>query len=154
VKGVFADTFYWIALTDPADPQFWEASALNDQLTGTTIFTTDEVLSEFLTFFAGHSRLRDRAARSVGILLSAPRCVCHSTEPRVLSCRAGSVSGEARQRVQPGRLHLHANHAARRTHRGPDKRPAFRARGFSRPVPVRAASNPPPCSSVPSVVIS
>lgn len=72
MKGVFADTFYWVALTDPADPRFGEASAPDDQLAGTTIFTTDEVLSEFLTFFAGHSRLRDRAARSVSILLQRP----------------------------------------------------------------------------------
>jgi uncharacterized protein len=72
VKGVFADTFYWIALTDTADSRYAEAVARDEELAGRTIFTTDEVLSEFLTFFAGHPRLRERAARSVRILLGRP----------------------------------------------------------------------------------
>jgi predicted nucleic acid-binding protein len=72
VKAVFADMFYWVALTDPGDPRYAEAVALDGQLAGTVIVTTDEVLSEFLTFFAAHSRLRDRAARSAGILLQRP----------------------------------------------------------------------------------
>ena len=70
MKAVFADTFYWIALTDPADPRYREAAAF--EIAGTIILTTDEVLSEFLTFFAGHPRLRDRAARTVSVLLQQP----------------------------------------------------------------------------------
>jgi predicted nucleic acid-binding protein len=75
VKGIFADTFYWVALTDPADPRYREAIALDDRLAGSTIFTTDEVLSEFLTFFAGDEWLRDRAARTVSMLLFEDRAV-------------------------------------------------------------------------------
>ncbi len=72
MKAVFADTFYWVALTNPADPQFQHALELDHELGGAAIFTTDEVLSEFLTFFAGDSWLRDRAARTVGLLLQDP----------------------------------------------------------------------------------
>lgn len=46
--------------------------ALADQFAGTTILSTDEVLSEFLTFFAGHPRLRERAARTVSALIQQP----------------------------------------------------------------------------------
>jgi predicted nucleic acid-binding protein len=43
---VFADTFYWIALTDPADEFHARACAFQEDLV-----TTDEVLTEYLTFF-------------------------------------------------------------------------------------------------------
>ena len=72
MKAVFADTFYWVALTNPADPQFGPALELDQELAGAAIFTTDEVLSEFLTFFGGDSWLRDRAARTVVMLLQDP----------------------------------------------------------------------------------
>ena len=69
---MFADTFYWVALTNPADARYQDAVAVDDMLTGATIFTTDEVLSEFLTFFAGDDWLRNRAARTVLELLNDP----------------------------------------------------------------------------------
>lgn len=52
MKAVFADTFYWVALTNPADPYNREAAAKSRELAQTTIVTTDAVLTEFLTFFA------------------------------------------------------------------------------------------------------
>ena len=51
-KVVFADTFYWVALTNPADSRYQEANAFDKSLAGTRIVATDEVLAEFLTFFA------------------------------------------------------------------------------------------------------
>lgn len=45
MKAVFADTFYWIALTVPTEAAHGQAS----QFTG-EIVATDEVLSEYLTF--------------------------------------------------------------------------------------------------------
>jgi predicted nucleic acid-binding protein len=69
VKAVFADTFFWVALTNPADPHYRDAVARAEALAGVEITTTDEVLSEFLTFFAADERLRNRAARSVSALL-------------------------------------------------------------------------------------
>lgn len=55
MKAVFADTFYWVALSNPADHRYRDALAFESELAGSALFTTDEVLSEFLTFFAGGS---------------------------------------------------------------------------------------------------
>lgn len=72
MKAVFADTFYWIALTNPADRHAQDASRLDDLLLGAAVYTTEEVLSEVLTFFAGDSWLRDRAVATVREILSDP----------------------------------------------------------------------------------
>lgn len=42
----FADTFYWIALTDPKDKSHDRARRITRD-----IVTTDEVLTEYLNFF-------------------------------------------------------------------------------------------------------
>jgi len=65
LRTVFADTFYWIALSDPADAGYRYALALEQELVGETIFTTEEVLAEFLTFFATHPWSRARASQTV-----------------------------------------------------------------------------------------
>ena len=72
MKSVFADTFYWVALTNLADARYRDANAADDIIAGATIFTTDEVLAEFLTFFAGDAWLRNRAAETVSRLLNEP----------------------------------------------------------------------------------
>jgi hypothetical protein len=46
VSAVFADTFYWIALTSPDDASHLDALGLDEILAGATIVTTDEVLTE------------------------------------------------------------------------------------------------------------
>ena len=43
---VFADTFYWVALTDPGDALYEQAAQIESQCAGRLIVTTDEVLSE------------------------------------------------------------------------------------------------------------
>ena len=65
MKAVFADTFYWIALSNPAETRYRDALALDAKMAGLLILTTDEVLSEFLTFFAGDRWLRERAIAAV-----------------------------------------------------------------------------------------
>jgi hypothetical protein len=50
VKTVFADTFYRIAITSPADAAHQKAQEVLDD-----IVTIDEVLTEYLTFFCGGS---------------------------------------------------------------------------------------------------
>src|SRR5689334_14118812 len=50
--GLFADTFYWIALTDLADSAHKRALALSSERADSPLITTDEVLGEYLTFFA------------------------------------------------------------------------------------------------------
>jgi len=72
VRAAFADTFYWVALTNPADPYYANVMARQDEIADASIFATDAVLSEFLTFFAADKRLRDRAGRTVEALLKDP----------------------------------------------------------------------------------
>ena len=72
MKAVFADTFYWVALTNPADSRYCDVDAFDDLLARATIFTTEEVLTEFLTFFAADAWLRQRAAETVRELITDP----------------------------------------------------------------------------------
>lgn len=72
MKAVFADTFYWVALTNPADSHNQVVMASAREIARTTIVTTDAVLTEFLTFFAENTHWRKRAARTVQALLDAP----------------------------------------------------------------------------------
>jgi hypothetical protein len=66
VKAVFADTFYWIALSNSAETRYRDARwRLTLKMAGLLLLTTDEVLSEFLTFFAGDGWLRERAIAAV-----------------------------------------------------------------------------------------
>ena len=70
MKAVFADTFYWVALTSIEDPAYLRAMALSRSLAPDTIIvTTDGVLCEYLAFFAGaRSSIRDQAGRQAGSL--------------------------------------------------------------------------------------
>ena len=52
MKAVFADTFCWVALTNPDDTRYRDAVAFDEVLEETIVFTTDEVLVEFLSFFS------------------------------------------------------------------------------------------------------
>lgn len=72
MKAVFADTFYWVALTNPTDPYHRQVLARSDDIVSTTIFTTDGVLTEFLTFFAENTHWRTRAGQTVRALFNAP----------------------------------------------------------------------------------
>lgn len=58
---IFADTFYWIALANPADASHSAARAFD--LTNQALVTTDEVLSDFLNYFA------DAGQRKRGIVV-------------------------------------------------------------------------------------
>jgi len=72
VSAVFADTFYWIALTNPADSHFQDVLEFDDLFSGGDVYTTEEVLAEVLTFFAAERRLRRRAVETVREILSDP----------------------------------------------------------------------------------
>ena len=59
----FADTFYWIALSNRRDQWYQRVQALNRTLTSRHFYTTEEVLGEFLDFCGGaSSETRRRAA--------------------------------------------------------------------------------------------
>ncbi|MFN0165401.1 MAG: type II toxin-antitoxin system VapC family toxin [Bryobacteraceae bacterium] len=65
---VFADTFYWIALTDSTDNAHERARRITDE-----IVTTDEVLAEYLTFFcAAPESIRSEVALTVEDILQDP----------------------------------------------------------------------------------
>ena len=65
---VLADTFYWIALTDATDDAHERACRITDD-----IVTTDEVLTEYLTFFcAAPEFMRRNVALAVKDILQDP----------------------------------------------------------------------------------
>jgi hypothetical protein len=114
VKVVFADTFYWIALSLPGDAASARAGQIADD-----IVTTEEVLTEYLTFFcASPEHLRREAASNVEAILRDPtvRVVPQTHDSFV----AGFELYRARPdtRVQPGRLYFDADHAQGRADRG------------------------------------
>jgi predicted nucleic acid-binding protein len=80
---LFADTFYWVALADVADSAHQRALALTSERATSPIVTTDEVLTEYLTFFAtAPEQFRRQAAESVERMLasSAIRVIPQSRE--------------------------------------------------------------------------
>lgn len=74
MKRVFADTAYWIAITNRQDSLHDAAiRAHNDLGPGVQLVTTDEVLTEFLTAMSRMPALRKRATESVRKLLDSSR---------------------------------------------------------------------------------
>jgi predicted nucleic acid-binding protein len=69
---IFADTFYWIALTNKRDSAHRAVMDFTATLGPRTVVTSDEVLTEFLAFCASDERLRAVAGRAVSGLLSNP----------------------------------------------------------------------------------
>jgi uncharacterized protein len=71
VKRVFADTLYWVAITNPRDP--WRAASRQARagLRDVTLVTTGDVLAEYLTAMArGGPSLRRQAAAIVRAVLA------------------------------------------------------------------------------------
>ena len=72
MSALFADAFYWIALADFADSAHQRALTLTAKLAASHIVTTDEVLTEYLTFFStALEPLRREVAESVEGILSS-----------------------------------------------------------------------------------
>ena len=95
MTAIFADTFYWIALADSADSAHRRVLMLTAEWATSRIVTTDEVLTEYLTFFAtAPEPLRREAAEVVEDLLTSSivRVVPQSRE----SFRAGLHLYQAR----------------------------------------------------------
>ena len=68
----FADTFYWIALTNKRDSAHHAVMDFTAGLGQHAVVTSDEVLTEFLTFCASDGMLRVEAGRAVSALLTDP----------------------------------------------------------------------------------
>ncbi|MBS0197966.1 MAG: PIN domain-containing protein [Planctomycetes bacterium] len=74
MKRVFADTAYWIALINPREELHAAALRAQKQLRYTQVFTTDEVLSEVLSFFSKEGRFwREQAIQVVEGIRKDPR---------------------------------------------------------------------------------
>ena len=67
MRRVFADTLYWLAIFVPGDP--WAEAARAADVSGASLITTEEVLSEFLTAVSAHGdhtrRLACQLARKI-----------------------------------------------------------------------------------------
>jgi predicted nucleic acid-binding protein len=96
LKDVFADTFYWAALTSINDPAHLRAIEISRLLEPDAIVTTEEVLSEYLTFFAGaRPSVRQRTGRIVAELID-------NFEVRVIpQSRETFLSGLSLYRARP-----------------------------------------------------
>jgi len=72
VTAVFADTFYWYALTNPLDQ--WHKAALEARKAhgARLVVTTDEVLGEYLAAMSRHTKLRSAAALLIEALRNDP----------------------------------------------------------------------------------
>src|SRR5205814_104910 len=68
---VFADTFYWIALTNVRDGAHQRVLDLSRSLGFRRIVTSEELLSEYLNFYSDDPRLRALAALTVEDILTA-----------------------------------------------------------------------------------
>ena len=73
MTSVFADTFYWVALGDFADSSHGRALELAEERVASHIISTDEVLVEYLTYFAkAPEQLRRKAVINVHGILADP----------------------------------------------------------------------------------
>jgi predicted nucleic acid-binding protein len=62
----FLDTFYLVALSDPRDQWYARVLAFSQALADYHLYTVDEVLAEYLTFYsASRPRIRDDAVQTV-----------------------------------------------------------------------------------------
>jgi len=60
MNEVFADAFYWIALANPADQWHKAAKQFNEENLEASLLTTEEVLTEFLNYYAESGKSRRR----------------------------------------------------------------------------------------------
>jgi predicted nucleic acid-binding protein len=76
MRRVFADAQYWVALINDQDQSHAAAQAVSRTLQGTTIHTSEEVLTEVLAFFCERGRfLRQLAAATVRSMYVDPMMV-------------------------------------------------------------------------------
>ena len=68
----FADTFYWIALTNKRDSAHLAVINFTATLGPRSVVTNDEVLTEFLAYCASDELLRASAGNAVRDLLTDP----------------------------------------------------------------------------------
>lgn len=87
MRVVFADTFYWVALANPDDEAHAQVNSFGKSDERTLIITAEEILIEFLTFFAdkGAYLRRKAVALTRGIFASASIRVIPQTHKSFLA---------------------------------------------------------------------
>jgi predicted nucleic acid-binding protein len=96
MTAVFADTFYWAALTSTEDKDHERAMDFSRSLKPDRIVTTDEVLTEYLAFFSGAKpSVRLQAGDNVGILIRSSLVVV------IPQSRESFLAGLELYRVRP-----------------------------------------------------
>ncbi len=100
MRRLFADAFYWIALFSHRDQWYPRVQAFAETLEDFHLYTTDEVLTEFLAFYsAADPLLRQRAAAFV-------RTMLHDEEITVLpQTRTGFLDGLALYESRPDKAY-------------------------------------------------
>jgi len=74
MRAVFADTLYWVALTNKLDALHEQAAKLIPALGSPRVVTTELVITEYLNFFAEWgAHFRRKAIGNVRIALKSPR---------------------------------------------------------------------------------
>ena len=95
MRTVFADTFYWISLANPNDEWHNTVKHVSVSLGPAQLVTTDEVLTEFLTYYSG----RGAALRAVAVkLVRATMC-----DPNIRTVPQSRTSFERALRLYEGR---------------------------------------------------
>lgn len=96
MSAVFADTFYWAALTSTEDKDHARALDFSRSLKPEKIVTTDEVLTEYLAFFSGAKpSVRLQAGENVDALLRSSAVVV------IPQSRESFLAGLELYRVRP-----------------------------------------------------
>lgn len=73
MSAVFADTFYWVALTKLQDSEHGRAKQFSRSVRPAAIITTEYILTEYLNYFAAWGRyVRLKAAGNVEAILASP----------------------------------------------------------------------------------
>ena len=83
MNPVFADTFYWIALTGIRDEAHRSALAISRALASRRIVNSESVLTEYLNYHANDAAMRVVAARSVRDILSGQAVTVIPQETRL-----------------------------------------------------------------------
>jgi predicted nucleic acid-binding protein len=96
MTALFADTFYWIALADFSDSAHRRALALTSERADSLLITTDEVLVEYLTFFATAPEPMRRKA-----LINAEHILDNAGVRVVPQSRASFLAGTALYGARP-----------------------------------------------------
>lgn len=92
MREIFADSFYWIALANPKDQWHQAATDFSRANQEATLVTTDEVLVEFLNYFAEAGGYTRRGRSDVRARDESPKYYCAPPNSGIVSGRLEPLS--------------------------------------------------------------